>query len=685
MSRYTQANRPLRVDSILGEDALLLASFSGSESVSHPFSYRIEMYSEDAEIDGRALLRTPLSVTVKLDSGGERTIHGLVRSFTQMGRAEELTSYRAEIVPWLWFLGLSRECRIHQEMNALEIVETVFGDLGFADYDIRCATTPPTREYCVQYRESHLDFVSRLLEEEGICYFFEHEADKHTLVLADVNSAFPEVTGPYEVRLRSQGLGKDDVVTWLERSHSVHVGKVSLRDYDYLQPNLSLHSTLEGEAPEEIYDYHPGRYRTPEEGERHARIILQEQEARGEVVQGRANCRSFESGRAFELQGHYRDEANQEYLLVQVSLAARAGDYRSWGTAPMDYQVSFAAIPLSVPFRPARRTPRPTIRGSQTAEVVGKPGEEIWTDEHGRIKVQFHWDRVGEKDENSSCWVRVASHWAGKSWGALHLPRIGQEVVVEFLEGDPDRPLVTGSVYNDEHMPPYTLPDEQTRSGLRSRSSKGGGGHNEISIDDAKGSEQVTIHAQKDMSTTVLNDQTTSVGNNQSTAVGNDQEVTVGRDQVVSAMRDRLTTVGGDNSRTVGQNENVLVNADQNVVVAKDRSIRVVGTRSETVIRDAVTEVIGNLRVASKTGQLDLQAEAKSVNVFGAESVNLASPATVAASGKSIELAGTMSVSIDGQKISLTGKQEIVFQVGSNYVKIDPVGVTIFGTLVKIN
>lgn len=685
MPRYTQDNRPLRVSSILGDDVLLLAGFSGTEGVSAPFAFQLELVSEDAGIDGRALLRTPMGVTVTLEGGEERTIHGLVRSFTQLGREQELTSYRAEIVPWLWFLGLSRECRIHQEMNALQIVERVFGDLGCADYDIRCAVTPPVREYCVQYRESHLAFVSRLLEEEGIFYFFEHDASGHTLVLADVNSSFPDVVGPYEVRLRSQGLGDDDVVTALERRHAVHVGRVSLRDYDYLQPNLTLDTVLEGDAPEEFYDYHPGRYTTPEEGERQARLILQEREARGETVHGSATCRSFESGRVFELEGHYRDEANGEYVLLEVHHAARNGGYRSWGEGPMSYDVEFSAIPLGVPFRPPRSTPRPTIRGSQTAEVVGKPGEEIWTDEHGRIKVHFHWDRLGERDENSSCWVRVASHWAGKAWGAIHLPRIGQEVVVEFLEGDPDRPLVIGSVYNDEHMPPYPLPDEQTRSGLHSRSSKNGGGHNEISVDDAKGAEQVTIHAQKDMATTVLNDQSTSVGHDQGISVGNDQEVSVGRDQVVSATRNRSTTVGLDDSRSVGKDEHVIIGVNQDVTVGADRTILVTGTRRETVRGDAVTDVTGDLQILSTVGQLDLMTTTKAVNVLGTEAVNVSSPATVALQGGNVEVAGSMAVKVDGQKISLRATQEIVLQVGGNYVKIDPTGVTIFGTLVKIN
>lgn len=687
MPRYSQTNRPLRVDTVLGDDVLLLASFSGTEGVSTPFAFQVDMYSEDAAIDGRELLRTPLCLTVALDDGGERRIHGLVRSFTQLAQSQELTSYRAEIVPWFWFLGLSRECRIHQEMHALEIVETVFGDLGFADYDIRCAATPPVREYCVQYRESHLSFVSRLLEEEGIFYFFEHHEDQHTLVLADGNSAFPEVAGPYEIRLRSQGLGSDDVVTWMERRHSVHAGRVSLTDYDYLQPNLNLDSTLEGDGPEEIHDYHPGRYTTFEHGERQARLILQEQEARGELVHGRANCRTFESGRTFELEGHFRDDANQEYVLLQVSHAATGGDYRSWDTAAADYDVRFTAIPRSVPFRPPRTTARPTIRGSQTAEVVGKPGEEIWTDEHGRIKVQFHWDRLGEKDENSSCWVRVASHWAGKAWGAVHLPRIGQEVVVEFLEGDPDRPLVIGSVYNDEHMPPYALPDEQTKSGLKSRSSKEGGGFNEISIDDAKGSERVTIHAQKNMSTRVLNDQSATVGNDRSVTAGNDQSTTVGRDDTVTVARDRTIDVGGERRETVVGHTSLVVQAGNRSqqVAAGNSDEQVMGNRSVTVNGDASTQAVGNAVLSSTGGQVDVSSLAKSVNLLGVSGVNVSTPATVAVDGQTIQLGAGVEVAVDGLKVKLTAKQEIVLQVGANFVKIDPVGVTIFGTLVKIN
>jgi type VI secretion system secreted protein VgrG len=542
---YSQANRPLRVRTPLGEDALLLAGITGLEGVSMPFSFRLDLVSEDDAITADRLLRQGVAVTLVLPGGEERVIHGLVRRFVQEGGQEELTLYEAEIVPWLWFLSLSRESRIYQNLTVPEILESVFRRVSpRGEFELRCTRAYPRREFCVQYRESHLDFVSRLMEEEGIFYFFEHSADKHVLVVADGNEAVRPCPGIERARMAPQSeMADDDVVEALHREETACVGRVVLRDYDYLQPSLTLEGAAAAAGSEEAYDY-PGDFAAPDEGERFARIRMEEAAALRQVVRGQSTCRGFRSGFRFDLTHHAAASANQPYMLLQVQHVASAGDFRTWDASPMEYRNHFLAIPHAVAFRPRRATPHPVVRGAQTALVVGPAGEEVWVDRHGRIKVQFYWDREGRRDENSSCWVRVSQPWAGKGWGAVHLPRIGNEVVVEFLEGDPDRPIVTGCVYNAEQTPPFELPGAAVRVGMRSRSSRGGGGYNEISVTDTRGAEAVTIHAQHDLETTVLHDESVSVGEKRAVRVGADDLLRVGRRLVVDAGDEIVLTSG---------------------------------------------------------------------------------------------------------------------------------------------
>ena len=679
MPKYSQAGRPVRVDTELGPDVLLLLGFNGTEALSKPFTFQLELLSEQDDIAPEALLRTPVVLSVLQHDGTERKIHGLVRSFGQLGQHEKLIAYRAEIVPWFWFLSLSQDCRIFQDMSVLEIVEDIFTGFGYKDFEVRCARSYPKREYCVQYRESHFDFVSRLLEEEGIFYHFEHTEDGHTLVLADSNGVLDPCPGPEEVPMRSGPLSTEDRIASLEREHAVCSGTAALTDYDYLQPPRSLDAELSGSGQGEVFDYQPARYAEQDRGERLARILLEQREAKRHVVFGRGSCRHFQAGFTFELTGHYRADMNCSYVLVQVGHAVRAGTYTTWDSPRLDHDVSFVAIPTEIPFRPQPVTARPLVHGAQTAEVVGKDDEEIWTDEHGRIKVQFHWDRYGEMDEHSSCWVRVASRWAGKGWGEIHIPRIGQEVVVDFLEGNPDRPLVTGAVYNADHPPPWDLPSDQTRSGMKSRSSKGGGGWNEISVDDRKGSEEVTIHAQKDMNTAVENDQSTTVGHDQSNSVGNSQSISVGADRSITVGGTRSETVSGDTSLTVGDGDRTqtVASGRSDEYVKGDRGVKVDGASAHTIKKDT------NIQVTD--GDLALKTASGKVTVDGMAGVHLVSPSDVTLKGKNVSAKGDIEVSVDGTKIKLTGKAEITLGVGANFVKIDPTGVTIFGTIVKIN
>ncbi|TVR62260.1 MAG: type VI secretion system tip protein VgrG [Gemmatimonadales bacterium] len=489
MSGYSQAKQPIRVDTVLEEDTLLLAGFVGREALSQPYLLELDLRSEDAGIDAEGLLRTPLSVGIHMPDGEVRRIHGLVRSFGVRGRRGPLTAYRAEVVPWLWFLSLTRDCRIFQGTSVPDIVQEVFEGHGYSDFSFRLTQDYAPREYCVQYRETDLNFVSRLLEEEGIFYFFEHTEEGHTLVLTDYAQA-EACMGPEELRVHGGARPGMDVITELRQDLSVHTGAIALADYDYLKPSLELRSALGDDEPNELYDYHHSQFTELADGDRYARIALEREESTRNAIQGRSTCRGFQTGRKFRLDDHFRSDANQEYLLLEVRHRARSGSFVSGGEPEkLDYQNDFLGIPHGTPYRPPRRARKPVVSGSQTARVVGPSGEKIYVDEYSRVKVHFFWDRLGGEDENSSCWVRVSQNWAGNNWGGMFIPHVGNEVIVDFLDGDPDRPLITGRVYNDEQMPPQSLPANHDKSIIEDDYG------NEIVLDATPGDEHIRIYS----------------------------------------------------------------------------------------------------------------------------------------------------------------------------------------------
>jgi len=430
----------------------------------------------------------------------------------------------------------------------------------------------------------------------------------------------------------------DDVITGLEREHAVESGKVTLRDYDPLQPSLRLEGTVTGKEKEELYDY-PGDFTKLDQGDRYARLRLEAHEARQQIVRGAGSCRAMQSGYRFDLKEHYRREVNQAYQILEVQHHGRAGDYRSWDTAPLEYQNEFVCIPHSVPYRPPLRTPRPRVGGHQTAVVAGKSGEEIWVDKHGRIKVQFHWDRLGKKDENSSCWVRVSTAWAGKAWGAIHIPRIGQEVLVEFLNGDPQYPIVIGSVWNGEQTPPYALPDNGTQSGIKSRSSKGGATDtfNELRFEDKKDKEEIFLQAQKDLTVSVKNDEKRTVLHDRITEIKNDETRTVKE---------------GDDTATIEKGKQTVTVKQGDQVIAVDK-----GDQSITIKmgKQTVTLDKGDQQVTLKMGNQTTKANK-----------------------------GNISVKAALGKVTIEAMQGIELKVGQSSIKLDQKGVTIGGMMLKL-
>lgn len=637
---YTQENRLMGVDTPLGTDVLLLQALNGQEGISRLFKFNLDLLSTKNSISFQDIVGQKVSIRVSFFEGGERYFHGHVGRFAQGGSDARFSHYQMEVVPWLWFLTRNADCKIFQNMTIPDIIQKVFKDRGFQDFKNSLTGTYEPREYCVQYRETDFNFVSRLMEQYGIFYFFEHEQNKHTLVLADSSSVFQSCPGQSKVRydMVAGAMDTSDVINSWHVEQELRTGKYSLTDYNFETPSTNLLEgettvfNVDGNSAYEIYDY-PGDYLNQSQGSALAKLRMQEEEASHLVFTGSGLCRSFTSGYKFDLEDHYRPDMNHAYVLTEVQHVATVGGTYSIDTTDTGehYSNRFTCIQSEVPFRPPRVTPKPFVQGPQPALVVGKSGEEIWVDKYGRVIVQFYWDRVGKDNEKSSCWVRVSQPSAGKNWGAMWIPRIGQEVLVSFLEGDPDRPLITGRVYNAEQTVPYTLPDHQTVSTFKSRSSKGGGSdnYNEIRFEDKKGSEQIFINAEKDMDLRVENDSREYVGANRHLIVKTNQQEMVEGDKSGHVKGSHLEKIDGDMSLQIGGDQSEKVGGGYSLEVGQ-----------------AIDEKVGTKRATD--------------------------------AGTEIHLKAGMRVIIEaGMQISLKGP--------GGFVDIGPTGVTIQGTMVLIN
>ncbi len=523
-------------------------------------------------------------------------------------------------------------------MSTPDIVQQILQNNGFdqgTDFKISTAGTYGLREYCVQYNETSLNFVSRLLEEEGIFYYFEHSDGSHVLVLADHPSDCPvcvNLSTANFVTETSRAWLETDIVTSAGMEEIVVPKTFQLTDYDFTSPASSLLSTVSGTGTGSLYEY-PGLYTTKDDGDARVKIRLDEAQSLQKTLWGESICRTFRSGQKFTLAQHPLDALNADYVLHSVSHSGAHNRYSN----------SFSGFPADAAFRPPRAAAKPRIHGTQTAVVVGKSGEEIWTDQYGRIKVQFYWDQVGKNDENSSCWIRVAQGWAGKNWGATWLPRIGQEVVVAFLDGNPDRPLVVGSVYNGQQPVPYALSDQQTKSTIKSSSSKGGSGFNEIRFEDKAGSEEVYMHAQKDMTVEILNDLTWTVSHNETATVTNDRSATI------SQGNELLTVSQGNRSTTVSQGNDTLT------ISQGTRTVSVTGSESHTSKNGFTHEVTGDFTL-KVTGSITIQAtggitikSGTSLEIDAGTSLTLqAGTSLTGNAGTSLSLAGSVSAELKG-------------------------------------
>ncbi len=619
---YLEENRFLFIETPLGPNKLLLMSYTGEESISRLFSFQLELASEDQRIDFSAILGRKVHFGVAGPEGATRRhVHGIVTSFAQLPSRERLARYRAVISPAVWKLTRKQRSRIFQNLSVPDILKQVLQGYEVI-YETRGSYSP--REYCVQYRESDFAFISRLMEQEGIYYFFKQGEDGDKMVIGDTPASHADMPGDSRIVYDDLEGGERDetrIFNW-SKTQNWDSGKCTLRDYNFETPRTNLQTQKEilpnvqvgraahqmsvsGNCPDlEVYDY-PGGYAVKAYGDHLVETGMQQIEAAHFVIRGESNVFNLIPGYRFALERH--PNADGQYLVASVTHSASEGAFHSTadGAGEDHFSNIFTCIPFALPYRPQPRTSRPQVRGCQTAFVVGPSGEEIYTDKYGRVKVQFHWDREGQNNEKSSCWVRVASFWAGRNWGAVHLPRIGQEVVVDFLEGDPDRPLIVGSVYNADNMPPYSLPGERTKSCVKSRSSKGGSpdNFNEIRFEDKMGSEEVYLQAEKDLNVLVKHDESREVQNDLTLEVGNN----------------RTVTISVNDSETVQGNQDVSVTGNQDVTINGNGTTKIMGSEDHTAT-SRTTKIVGS---DSKTVGASITITAGGTVTITAPSINL--------------------------------------------------------------
>jgi type VI secretion system secreted protein VgrG len=664
MGIFTQDNRFLRIKTPFANNYLLINSLEGKEGISQLFEYQIELLHEEKEgwtipevVDPKKILGQPVTVYVTETDDRARTFNGIVSRFSQGSRGITFTQYFITVVPKVWILTQKEQSRIFQQKTVPAILQEVFTDFDNMiawefEYDYK------PRNYCVQYRESDFDFASRLMEEEGIYYYFEHKDEKHTMVFSDKPRFSRDCPGKVDVTYTyeaTDGEIESHIIEW-DTAYKLSSGVVSFRDHHPQQPNKKLAVTAAtkfeiGENGDwEVYDY-PGNYaqkfdgigpggdKRPEDldkiipdGNRTAQTAMEVIDAQYMTGRAVSNVPTITAGHKFKVVSHPIKDVNGEYVVTSVTHSATQHPaYLSEG-GENPYRNQFTALAHgrsgAVPFRPPQVTEKPVVYGAQTASVVGPPGEEIYVDEYGRIKVQFFWDREGQTDGTDSCWVHVVQSLAGNGWGSMFIPRVGMEVLVHFLEGNPDQPMVTGCIYHPMNMPPYELPKHKTRSTIKTDSSTGGGGFNELRFEDLSGSEQIFIHGQKDLDVRIKKDRREWTGNDQHLMVKND-------------LRE---SVDGNAHLKVGASHHEEVTSDHHQKVGGKEALEVGGSRTLKVGGNKYTSVTGNI----------------------AEE----------ASG---------SVLVKGMNIVVEGMTQISLKVGGNFIDIGPAGIAIMGTMVLIN
>jgi len=512
MGDWSQTERSIGIDTPLGDDVLILLAVKSEEAISELYNLQLELASERIDITPKEVIGKPVDIWIKLGDGNKRFINGYISRFA-LGpmKTDGYRNYRAEVVPWLWFHNKNKDFRIFQNQSVLEVIETLFNKSKIANFKFDTQKQYPKLDYCVQYRESDMAFLSRLAEHHGLFFFFTHEQGQHSLVIADQTTAYPECA-EHNVTQTLGGHVGDHIRSW-DRQYEYVTSQWSQTDFDFESPSTNLETTsktvldLTTATQIERFDY-PGGYSKTSDGQELTDLHMMEDEAHYDVVNAESSYRSFFAGGKFTIKHHdFEQEKGQSYVITRLSFEARDDTYSTAASGQAYYNNSFDAIPDSMLYLRNVQQEKPIIQGPQTAIVVGPEGEKIYTDKYGRIKVKFHWDRHGKRNESSSCWVRVSQNWAGKQWGEVSMPHVGNEVIVSFLEGDPDKPIVTGRVYNAENVPPQTLPSNDEKRIIRDDAG------NEIVMDATPGQEQIRI-ASPGSSALVLGKSGSSSSNN---------------------------------------------------------------------------------------------------------------------------------------------------------------------------
>ena len=643
-----QQSASLKIKTILDKDKILIHHLKGYEEISSPFEFQLDLYSSVWDLDLAKLLGTEVVVSFshydKTNKPKEmRYFCGIIGKLEQKQTlytptTKDLTAYQAYIYPKLWLLKLSRDYRIFQNKKTIDIILEVLKENKVTDLENLVSKSGQTvREYCVQYGESHFDFVSRLMEEEGIFYFFKHTPTGHQLVLADHNSAAkPAQTKPITLNSNQMGVYHPNVIHQFTMQQQIVVKDFQTVDYNYLTPTTRLQPKISGDGKGgRIYEY-PGKFEKLNQGENLSNCRIQALEWPGQLCQGSSTVCEFSAGKTFELADHPRKNFNHEYILYRV-------EHTISPRKPIDplpnqqedivdstpvYQNVFSAFPSHIPFRPQITTLKPRIYSNQTAIVTGPPEEEIYCDKYGRIKVHFHWDLYGKKDEKSSCWVRVAQNWAGTNWGGLVIPRIGMEVVVTYIEGDPDRPLVMGCVYNADHTPPDYVSKSPTKSTFKTNTSKKGGGFNELRFEDKKDNEEIYFHAQKDWNNEIEHSRKEDIFKGDDTLTlhkGNKTEIQNG-DKTTHVLKikdgDKLIEIKKGNQKTSlteGDSVLTLTQGDNNITLKK-----------------------GNYQLTLDKGNVTIKVTGK-VNIVSTDDISLTSD-------KNITLKAGMNIKFDAKQ-----------------------------------
>ena len=684
--------RVMEITTPLDADVLLFHGMHAREELGRLFEYQLDLLSPKKDVNLDDILGKNVTIKLALPDDSTRYFNGYVTRFSAGGMVGRYYRYEAVVRPWLWFLTRTADCRIFQEMTVPDIVKKVFNDHGSADFKFELTGTYRKWTYCVQYRETDFNFVSRLMEQEGIYYYVRHTDGHNTVVVTDSTSKHVATKGYEQLPFISPEQVVRPELEYISRwefERQIQPGVYVHDDYDLERPSVELKTRkvlTRSYAPSdyEVYDY-PGLYVQKPDGEQYAGVRIDELGTQFEIGHASTNAKGIHVGALLTLEKCTRDDQNCEHLIVAASHDLEFSEYEAMpeGSAT-SYRCSFTAMTSKQQFRPRRSTPKPFVQGPQTAVVVGPAGDQIYTDKYGRVKVQFHWDRLGKKDENSSCWIRVSHPWAGKGWGSVATPRIGQEVIVDFLEGDPDQPIITGRVYNAENLPPFGFPAGAVLSGIKSDTHKGAG-NNELSMDDTAGKERVFVHGQYNMDTVIEHDQTStihncrtdrvdvddseSVGNNQKWDVGVNRDATIGSNETLTVGANRTKEIGANETITVGANRDATIGASESLTVALQRTHSVgvnetitVGAAQEITVGAMQAVTVGANQTVSVGANQSTSVGAKQLTTVGADrSVDVGANQTVGVKSKaSMTIGGDETRSVSGGRTSSIGKADAI-------------------------